>query len=251
MTCPETPRSLALMDGELSGDEAARAEAHLADCAECQASVEDAAALRQAIRTQATYHAAPPHLAARIAAALDHEPVRLKPRRAWDLRSLGAGAAGGVGISAIAASLVLVMLAPPAADRLAQSLTDAHTGALMSGREISVVSSNHHTVKPWFAGRIAVSPPVTDFADQGFVLLGGRVDTVAGQPAAVVVYGHGAHRIDLFAWPDRGAPLTGEGLRHGYRWIGWRQGDLDLAAVSDTDAAALEKFVNLVRGQRE
>jgi anti-sigma factor RsiW len=112
-----------------------------------------------------------------------------------------------------------------------------------------VVSSNHHTVKPWFAGRIEVSPPVADFAKDGFVLAGGRVDRVAGSRAAVVVYRHGKHEIDLFVWPDRGARLPGESLRHGYRSFFWKNGDLDFAAVSDTERAELVKFTNLVRAE--
>lgn len=253
MTCPHIPESQALMDGALDGEAAVAAARHLETCAECQAAVEDAAMLGHAIRTEATYHDAPAGLAARVTAALDAEDAAPPPRRRFglDLRSLGLGAAGGVGASMLAACLALFVLAPPSPQTLAQQVSDAHVRALMDGKLIAVVSSSHHTVKPWFAGRVAVSPPVADFADQGFTLVGGRVDRIAGADAAVVVYAHGAHHIDLFAWPDRGAPLTGEGLRHGWRWIGWRQGDLDLAAVSDVQDSELQRFVNLVRQQRE
>ncbi len=121
----------------------------------------------------------------------------------------------------------------------------------MQGRQIAVVSSDHHTVKPWFAGRAPVSPPVTDFAAQGFKLAGGRLDRVAGAPAAVVVYEHGRHEIDLFVWADRGSALPDTSVRHGFHAIFWKANDLDFAAISDTQAGELATFVKLVRAEPE
>jgi anti-sigma factor RsiW len=140
---------------------------------------------------------------------------------------------------------------PPTTGTLAESVADAHTQALLSGQVIQVASSEHHTVTPWFAGRVPVSPPVADFATQGFPLLGGRVDAVAGARAAVVVYGHGRHKIDLFVCADRGSRLPSQTTTHGYHSIFWKRGDLDFAAVSDTDSAELNKFVRLVRSEPE
>ena len=114
-----------------------------------------------------------------------------------------------------------------------------------------VASSNHHTVKPWLAEHAGISPPVTDFADAGFVLTGGRVDEVAGTRAAVSVYRHGNHQLDLFAWADRGAPLPAPGINRGFRIRFWKSGDMDYAAVSDVDAAAFQKFSELAQQQRE
>jgi anti-sigma factor RsiW len=134
---------------------------------------------------------------------------------------------------------------------LAQSVTDAHARAMVSGRTIMVASSSHHTVKPWLAEHAGISPPVTDFAGAGFVLTGGRVDEVAGRRAAVSVYRHGNHQVDLFAWIDRGATLPAPGINRGFRTRFWKSGDMDFAAVSDVDAAAFEKFVTLARQQPE
>lgn len=92
---------------------------------------------------------------------------------------------------------------------------------------------------------------MTDFATDGFKLTGGRVDEVAGRPAAVMVYAHGNHEVDLFAWQDRGADLPGAGMTRGFRVAFWRAGDMDFAAVSDVDQAAFRKFVALARAQRE
>jgi len=151
----------------------------------------------------------------------------------------------------LAAALAFLAILPPSAADLASAVTQAHASALMTSRQIAVVSTDHHTVKPWFAGRIALSPPVTDFADQGFRLAGGRLDRVAGRPAAVVVYAHGLHEIDLFVWADQGAALPASSLRHGYRAIFWKHGDLDFAAVSDVQAEELEHFSALVRAASE
>jgi len=96
-----------------------------------------------------------------------------------------------------------------------------------------------------------VSPPVADFAQEGFALVGGRAGNVAGSQTAVVVYRHGAHMIDLFVWADRGSRLPPMAVRHGYRSQFWRSGDLDFAAVSDTQGAELERFVQLVKSERE
>jgi anti-sigma factor RsiW len=135
----------------------------------------------------------------------------------------------------------------PANNAVVADLADAHVRSLMGEHLIDVASSDHHTVKPWFAGHSDVSPPTEDFKADGFALVGGRLDYVHGTRAAVVVYRHGAHVINLFAWPDRNTRLPGTGSRDGYRMLLWKQKDLDLAAVSDVDPAELDRFVDLVK----
>jgi anti-sigma factor RsiW len=248
MSCTELLRTQAFLDGELDDRVAAEAEAHIRDCPECQGFSAAAAELSDTLH-RAPRHRAPDTLRSRISAALDADERRkVLPFRA---RGFWVGAASGVGVSGLAAGFALLAMLPPSANSLADSITDAHARALMQGQTIQVASSNHHTVKPWFAGRVPLSPPVADFATKGFPLAGGRVDTVAKAQAAVVVYRHGAHEIDLFVWADRGTALPGETTRHGYRTVFWKKADLDFAAVSDTETAELHKFVRLVRGERE
>lgn len=247
MSCKETLRTQSYLDGQLQGAEASAAERHLESCADCQVLAAETADLSDALR-KAARHRAPEALRARITAALDREP---RPARFLGRRSFWLGAASGGGISALAAGFALLALLPPTAASLSRSVVDVHTAALTSGKTIMVVSSNHHTVKPWLAAHAGISPPVTDFAQQGFVLAGGRTDEVAGNRAAVAVYTHGNHDIDLFAWPDKGGALPPAGMVRGFRTAFWKSGDLDYAAVSDVDAAAFQKFTALAKAQRE
>ena len=245
MSCKETLQTQSYLDGELEGAAAAAAERHLESCADCQALAAETADLSDALRTAAR-HRAPDVLRKRIAAALDREARPTLGRRSFWL-----GAASGTGVSALAAGFALLALLPPTAATLSQSVVDAHAAALTGNKTIMVASSNHHTVKPWLAAHAGISPPVTDFAQQGFVLTGGRTDKVAGRRAAVAVYRHGNHDVDLFAWPDRGGPLPASGMARGFRTAFWKIGDLDYAAVSDVDAAAFQKFTDLAKAQRE
>jgi len=251
MTCPELLRTQAYLDGELDGAAATEAERHIADCGKCQAFSADAAQLSDTMRRGLVRHRAPAHLRERIAAALnaEHSSEKVLPFRFG--RGFFAGAASGVGISALAAGFAILALLPPSAGTLAQFVTDAHVQALMSGRTIEVASSSHHTVKPWFAGRVPLSPPVAEFSQQGFTLAGGRLAKVTGKSAAVVVYRHGKHEIDLFVWPDGGTTLPQETVTRGYRSLFWKRNDLDFAAISDVDGRELHKFAQLVQSEPE
>jgi len=244
MNCTEILNTQSYLDGDLDGADATIAERHLETCTECQALAAETADLSDALRKVARYQA-PDTLRHRLSKQLDRETRRTPARSFW------VGAASGGGLSALAAGFALFLLLPPTAASLSQSVVDAHTAALTGEKTIMVASSSHHTVKPWLAAHAGISPPVTDFAEQGFVLTGGRTDEVAGNRAAVAVYRHGNHEVDLFAWPDRGAKLPEPGMALGFRMTFWKSGDLDYAAISDVDAAAFQKFVGLAQSQRE
>ena len=244
MACDEALKTQAYLDGELDAAQSLEVEAHLEHCVECQALAADHADMKAAM-AGATYRRAPAALRAKINDMLDAEAnvVPLKtPRKSgfW----LGAGS--GAGGMAIAAALAFLVFAP-ANNAVVADLADAHVRSLMGEHLIDVASSDHHTVKPWFAGHSDVSPPAEDFKADGFTLVGGRADYVHGSRAAVVVYRHGAHVINLFAWADRDTRLPGTSSRDGYRMVFWKQKDLDLAAVSDVDPAELDRFVDLVK----
>ncbi len=255
MTCADFERTSAYLDGELDAADGVEAERHIETCPHCQALVAAAGEASEALRGRASRLRASASLRARIARSLDEEEakvVRLPARPAR--RQFWLGAASGVGASAIAAAValtVMTVMTAPAVDGLTAALVDDHVSALASGRTIEVVSSNHHTVKPWFAGRAPLSPPVRDFAAEGFPLAGGRIASVAGGKAAVVVYRHGAHEIDLYVWPGQGAGPPARAERRGYNLVSWKDRDLTLAAVSDVQPDELDRFATLVRTARE
>ncbi|MDQ2861184.1 MAG: zf-HC2 domain-containing protein [Pseudomonadota bacterium] len=278
MDCANLLQTQAFIDGELSGPGINAAEQHIAGCAECQGFCENAATLSNEICRYAQRYPAPDRLKLRVLEAVSEadaaladpaagQSVRDRRRapswrgalsrsagRLWSRWSHGGvmgGFFGGMGVSGLAAALIALAVLPPTPDTLADRIVRAHTEALMSGHAIQVVSSDHHTVKPWFAGRIDISPPVHDFAAEGFKLVGGRIDTIAGRRAAVLVYEHGLHKIDLFVWADHGERLPGAGTRRGYNALCWNKEDLDFAAVSDMQASELATFSNLIRSTQE
>ncbi len=250
MACPEALRVQAYFDGELDASAAAEIERHLEACSECAALLRSLEALCGALRQQATYHRASPKLKAQVARALDREAGNL-----WTLESLvlrgkqfWLGAASGVAATALAASLAFLVLMPPVSGQLVNDVMGAHLRSLMENHLIDVASSDQHTVKPWFAGHAEVSPPTADFPKEDFRLVGGRVDYVDGHRAAVLVYRHGAHTINVFSWAQSGEALPNIVTRNGYHAVFWRSGDLVFCAVSDT---ALDELLGLVRLLKE
>ncbi|MEJ0043660.1 MAG: hypothetical protein WDM81_16200 [Rhizomicrobium sp.] len=144
----------------------------------------------------------------------------------------------------MAASLAFALILPPASDALIADVTNAHLRSIASGHIIDVASTDRHTVKPWLASHADLSPPVGDFSREGFTLVGGRVDFVDGARAAVSVYRHGAHVINVFAWPNYDERLPDYASRNGYHIVFWRQGDLTFCAISDI---ALDDMLALSR----
>jgi anti-sigma factor RsiW len=249
--CAESLRLQAYFDGEVDAVSALDIERHTEHCAECRALLLDLERMRERIRRELDYGPAPAALRARITAALAREAQPSAARGGsaapplWRMRPFWAGAMGGVG-AAFAAILVFMLVSAVPSAALRDEVTDAHVRALMTGHLTDVVSTDQHTVKPWFAGRADVSPVVADFAAQGYVLLGGRADYLDRQRAAVLVYRHGAHIVDVFAWAADGHALAAHTTRTGYHLVSWRVGDLEYCAVSDAgweELAALERLL--------
>lgn len=245
MSCPESLRTQAYLDGEVAG--AADIEAHIGTCQDCARLRDDILALRRSIRGSASYHRADARLARRISRDLDRAEHRGLSWPRWMSQGFWAGAASGVFASGCAAVLAVVLLLPPQSDRLADDLLDAHLRSLAGPHLIDVASSNRHTVKPWFAGRTDISPVVEDHAAQGYALIGGREDFIDGRRAAVLVYRHGLHVINVFAWRAGDQSLPGALSRNGYEMIFWRSGDIAYGAVSDTGLAELYGLEALIK----
>jgi anti-sigma factor RsiW len=245
MACPEALRVQAHFDGELDASAAADIERHVEACGECTALIRSLEAIHSAMRQPVLYHRASAKLKSRVTKALDREGGNL---RSWEGLLRGKqfwlGAVSGVAATALAASLAFLVLLPPASGQLVNDVMGAHLRSLMENHLIDVVSSDQHTVKPWFAGHADVSPPTADFPKEDYRLAGGRVDYVDGHRAAVLVYRHGAHTINVFSWAQSNESLPNIVTRNGYHAVFWRSGDLVFCAVSDT---ALDELLGLVR----
>jgi anti-sigma factor RsiW len=271
--CAECIRVQAYFDGEVDAVSAADIERHAEHCAECRSLLADLGEMRTRIRRDVDYERAPAALRERITQLLDAESAaasreaaaasgeaavagrgptpaaREVIRPAWRMRPFWLGALGGLG-AALAASVAFLLLSPmlmAPAPALLDEVVAAHVRSLMPSHLTDVLSTDHHTVKPWFAGHADVSPVVADFAPQGYRLVGGRADYFDHQRAAVVVYEHGAHVINVFSWVAGSSTFPEYTSRNGYHLAFWRAGNLDYCAVSDTgwdELRALEKLLN-------
>lgn len=253
MTCDETEILLhALVDNELDAGHARDVEAHVAACAACAEKLKALRAMRSALAGARLKEAAPAQLRSRIEAALavPAAPVAATPatpRRSWldGLRGFFGGfATGGVLAAAIAASLMLVVLHNDQNQRIAGEVVSAHLRSLQAGHLTDVETSDQHTVKPWFNGKLDVAPPVIDLTAQGFTLIGGRLDYINGQPVGSIVYRRRKHLINLFVAQQLGAgtPSPKDESIQGFNVRHWREEGLDFWAVSDSDVAELDEF---------
>jgi anti-sigma factor RsiW len=233
-------------DGELAARDAATVAAHLADCAECQSLQDTLRETKESVRAAAPYHRASEDFRNRMTSLIAKNtpaaPSRSR-RLAWRFNWGWLG--GSFGVGALAAASLLLLVALPQDEGIESSVIDSHIRALQPGHLLDVPSSNQHTVKPWFDGRLDFAPPVTDLAAQGFPLVGGRLDYVAGRPAAVLIYGRKKHIIDLFVWPNANAAGTApsQTVRNGYNLIQWSSGQMNFWAASDLNKEELEEFV--------
>ena len=238
----------AYVDGELAPGDARELETHLKACVECARLHEARVALSATIREQVPAFRAPDALRNRVRAALRNAAEAPIPRRL--MPSVAAR------WLALAASLALVAvgswrlgLSRAGADALAGQVLASHVRSLMPGHLTDVVSSDQHTVKPWFNGKLDFSPPVYDFAGRGFPLVGGRLDYLVGRPAAALVYGRRQHLINVFLWPAKQGPVGGPDVatRQGYHLLHWTTPDYAYWVVSDLGMTELHDFAQLVQ----
>ncbi|HJU09140.1 MAG TPA: anti-sigma factor [Rhodanobacteraceae bacterium] len=244
MNCTEARALLhAYLDDELDAARSAEIAQHLSACAECMARYRTLEKLQQSLRVPRLRHAAPPALAARIRAHLpDDAPARIQ-RRMWQWPALSAALAASLLIAVAIAGWQAVQLRAHGTDALVTEAVSDHVRSLLASHLIDVRSSDQHTVKPWFDGRLDFSPQVKDLGAQGFELIGGRLDVLGDERVAALVYKRHLHMINLFQWPANGASSEEpkEQSRNGYHAIFWREGGMQFLAVSDT--ADLNAFV--------
>jgi anti-sigma factor (TIGR02949 family) len=259
MTCDEAELLLhALLDGELDAGHSRDVEAHVATCPACAEKLEAFRGVRAAVAEANLKEAAPAALRRRIEAALavpaaaptttrataplaaPREPLRTSWRTFF-----GGFAAGGIVSAAVAASLMLAVVRTDQNQLIAGEVVSAHLRSLQAGHLTDVETSDQHTVKPWFNGKLDVAPPVIDLTAQGFTLIGGRLDYVNGQPVGSIVYRRRKHVINLFVAQQLGAAVRGitDTSVQGFNVRHWREAGLDFWVVSDIDGVELDEFV--------
>ncbi len=234
------------MDGELDAARAADFERHLISCADCVAVLEANESVRSFIQRAGLYERAPRALRQKVQAQLGgaapSSVVPIGKPASWRWLALAA-------TILVAVFLGWRLLSFPGGGEtaLASAIVDAHLRSLQPGHLEDVQSTDQHTVKPWFDGKLDFAPPVHDFVNEGFPLQGGRLDVVRGRTVAVLVYARRKHLINVFVWPTTEAdsePVSGAQL--GYHWINWRKGGMEMCAVSDVsrdDLAELQRLL--------
>lgn len=241
MACDHLDRLHGYLDNELDAAGAVEFERHLPSCGECNAALAGERALRNTLLSAQLYERAPATLREKIRFQVTPRSVA-NPEAALNWKWLAIAAmvlfAGSTGILTV--NLVRNRgEAPP----LAIAAVDAHLRSLQQGHLADVQSTDQHTVKPWFEGRIDFAPKVTDFSNQGFPLLGGRLDILNGKTVAALVYGRRKHVINIFIAQQGGiGTQSAVGELRGYHWLAWSVGGFDYIAVSDVAAADLEEL---------
>jgi anti-sigma factor RsiW len=239
----------AYSDGELDLVTTLEIEKHISDCSQCARINQGLSALRSSIRDSSPYYRAPAGLERRIRSQVKQARTQAARYSLRPARWLAAAAA-----LAIVAAAVWVVLrgAPGRSDELlASEVASAHIRSLMaeSVHLWDVKSTDQHTVKPWFDGKIDFAPDVRDFKADSYALEGGRLDYLAGRPVAALVYRHEKHYINLFIWPADGQGDQGEAVasRQGYLLAHWVRSGMNYWAVSDMSKESMQRFTSLVQ----
>ena len=254
MSCDLTQRVVpGYLDGELDLVRMIETETHLDVCSTCAEDLESQQALRSVLQRSSLSHAAPMVLRARIQSSLralskaDVQKSRIKwpSLNFWQL----AGAFALLVLVSITGWQWTARLRPPSSDqRITAQVFASHVRSLEANHLMDVVSTDQHTVKPWFDGKLDFSPPVEDLASDGFPLVGGRLDYVEDRAVAALVYQRRKHFINVFVWTDSAGPSPTQPIesRQGYNITRWSHGGFQFWAISDVSAPELAEFVQIL-----
>jgi anti-sigma factor (TIGR02949 family) len=248
----------ALADGELDASHVRDVEAHVAACPGCAAKLKSIRAMHDAMAGASLREAAPAHLRSRIEAMFPAPAPAFTPAAVsapqegtlyrWWRTFLGGFTIGTALSAAVAATLVVGVFRSDQNQQVSDEVVSAHIRSLQAGHLMDVVTSDQHTVKPWFNGKLDVAPPVIDLTAEGFTLLGGRLDYIDGEPVASVIYQRRKHVINLFVAQRLGAARASVMSKtiQGYNVRHWTQQGLDFWAVSDLAGDELDEFVQKI-----
>jgi anti-sigma factor (TIGR02949 family) len=248
MSCELTSSVLhGYLDGELDAARAADFERHLVFCAECVRELEAQENLRASLQGAALHERAPSALREKLRAEFgapgraQRSPVTTFRPNPWRWLAVAAAL-----LLAAVVGWRLTGLRNGSENAVAVAIVDAHLRSLQPGHLEDVISTDQHTVKPWFDGKLDFAPPVRDFADSGFPLQGGRLDVIRGRAVAVLVYARRKHIINVFIWPTAQADVEPvSASRLGYNWTAWRRSGMEIWAVSDVNPADLSELQRL------
>jgi len=236
------------LDNELDTTAATHVAEHLAHCAECKRHYDEMKTLAVGVKQHAPYYAAPTSLTRNLFATLP--PQSTPVQNFWEtLRRVSRNwIAPTFSAAALAAALVLYAAVPSNEDIWIDEAVSDHVRSLMAEHLNDVASSDKHTVKPWFTGKLDFAPPVYDFSAQGYTLLGGRLDYLQHQTAAALSYQHNKHIINTFILPTTETDSGPQSLsRRGYNIVSWRQNHMRFIAISDLNVAELTNFSQMMQ----
>ena len=231
-------------DGELEAAAILELEQHLQSCSACGIAWRNLQSLKKTLKQDALYFTAPEELRRRIKSELPSPARGVSPWRAWNwnwLTTVMSAAAA----ACLALLLTITLTRPSSEHPLAQELVSSHVRSLMANHMLDVVSTDQHTVKPWFNGKLDFSPPVKNLAAQEFPLIGGRLDYVGGHSVAALIFQRHKHIINLFIWPAKendSKPAASAPLQ-GYHVIHWSDAGMTFWTVSDLNEKELMEFV--------
>ena len=243
------------LDGELDLADDLEVQRHIEECPRCASEYAALRAMRTRLKDEAFRFEAPTALQEKIrraipASAMSRSKGYQSRRAAWVPRAVRFAVPMAVG-----AMLALIIaprtIAPAINQQLANEVVASHVRSLMATHLMDVASTDQHTVKPWFNGKLDFSPPVTDFAKDGFPLVGGRLDYIDGRPVAALIYQHGKHMINVFMWPTAGETTSAERIEteHGYNVDQMTVAGMNCWVVSDLNPVELDKFAGLIRAK--
>ena len=254
MSCKLTQRFVpGYLDGELDLSRTIEMETHLQTCGECARELESLKALRASLQRSSLAYSAPAALRERIqsslratsGADLQESKIKWPSLNFWQL----AGAFALLALISVSGWQWTARLRAPSSDqRIEAEVFASHVRSLEASHLMDVASTDQHTVKPWFDGKLDFSPPVEDLASDGFPLVGGRLDYLEGREVAALVYQRRKHFINVFVWPGAAGSSSTQTLepRKGYNLMRWSRGGFQYWAVSDVSAQDLADFVRLL-----